>query len=76
MEVCVHVVINQNGTKGGVVFVHSWEIPPKRATPSIGMSSKQLLRIKEVPVEVSTKLKQHDIITCKVNQPFLYMCFG
>ena len=30
------------------------------------MSSKQLLRVKEVPVEVSTKLKQHDISTCKV----------
>ena len=30
------------------------------------MSSKHLLRVKEVPVEVSTKLKQHDISTCKV----------
>ena len=28
---------------------------------------KQLSRVKEVPVDVSSKLKQHDVITCKVN---------
>ncbi len=41
------------------------------AACSPGMSSKQLLRIKEVPVEASTKLKQHDIITCKVNKKII-----
>ena len=34
----------------------------------VSMSSKQLLRIKEIPVDISNKLKQHDVITCKARQ--------
>ena len=53
-----------NVTKRGVVYRIFGKSPLSLLLS--GMSSKQLLRIKEVPVEVSTKLKQHDIITCKV----------
>lgn len=41
---------------------------------TVYMSSKQLLRVNEIPVDVSTKLKQHDVITCKVSIPLSVIC--
>lgn len=34
----------------------------------LAMSSKLLERIKELPVDISTRLKQHGVVTCKANQ--------